>query len=49
MIKLLVNFKVFGTLHLKPIGELVGYNVKLQPQKVGVEVVTKLVGDSSCA
>jgi hypothetical protein len=49
MIKLLVNLKVFGTLHLNPIGELVGYNEKLQPQKVSVEVVTKIVGDSSCA
>jgi hypothetical protein len=48
MIKLLANLKVFGTFQL-PIGELVGYNVKLQPQKVGVKVVTKLVGDSSDA
>ncbi len=49
MIKLLVNLKVFGTFHLNPIRELVGYNEKLQPQKVVVEVITKIVGHSSCA
>jgi hypothetical protein len=49
MIKFFINLKFFGTFHLNPIGELVGYNEKLQPQKVVVEVITKIVGDSSCA
>ncbi len=31
MIKLLVELRVFGTFHLSPIGELVGYNEKFQP------------------
>jgi hypothetical protein len=48
MIELLGNLKVFGTFHLSPIGELVGYNEKFQPPKFVVEVVRK-VGDSSCA
>ncbi len=41
-------YKVFGTFHLSPIGELVGYNEKFQPQEVVIEVVRKVVGDSSC-
>jgi len=44
MIEHLGDLKVFGTFHLNPIGELVGYNEKFQPQEV-VEVVK----DSSCA
>jgi hypothetical protein len=43
------DLKVFGTFHLIPIGEFVGYNEKFQPQEVVVEVVKKVVGDSSCA
>jgi hypothetical protein len=31
MIKLLGDLKVFGTFHLSPIGELIGYNEKFQP------------------
>jgi hypothetical protein len=31
MIELFGNLKVFGTFHLSPIGELVGYNEKFQP------------------
>jgi hypothetical protein len=34
---------------LSPIGELVGYNEKFQPQEVVVEVVKEVVGNSSCA
>jgi hypothetical protein len=34
MIKLLGDLKVFGTFHLSPIGELVRYNEKFQPQEV---------------
>jgi hypothetical protein len=34
---------------LSPIGELVGYNEKFQPQEVVVEVVREVVGNSSCA
>jgi hypothetical protein len=34
MIKLLGNLKVLGTFHYSPIGELVGYNEKFQPQEV---------------
>ncbi len=34
MIELLGNLKVFGTFHLRPIGELVGYNEKFQLQEV---------------
>jgi hypothetical protein len=49
MIELLGDLKVFGTFHLSPIGELVGYNEKFQPQEVVVEVVKEVVGDSSCA
>ncbi len=49
MIKQLGDFKVFGTFHLSPIGELVGYNQKLQPQEVVIEVVREVVGNSSCA
>jgi hypothetical protein len=48
MIELFGNLKVFGTFHLSPIGELVGYNEKFQLQKFVVEVVRE-VGDSSCA
>jgi hypothetical protein len=48
MIELLEHLKVFGTFHLSPIGELVGYNEKFQPQEVVVEVVKEVVGDSSC-
>jgi hypothetical protein len=48
MIKLLGDLKVFGTFHLSPIGELVGYNEKFQPQEV-VEVVQEVVRDFSCA
>ncbi len=49
MIELLGDLKVFGTFHLSPIGELVKYNEKFQPQEVVVVVVKKIVGDSSCA
>ncbi len=49
MIELLRDLKVFGTFHLSPIGELVGYNEKFQPQEVVVKVVRKVVGNSSCA
>jgi hypothetical protein len=49
MIKQLGDLKVFGTYHLSPIGELVGYNEKFQPQEVVVEVVREVVGNSSCA
>jgi hypothetical protein len=45
MIGLLGDLKVFGTFHLSPIRELVGYNEKFQPQEVVVEVV----GTFSCA
>jgi len=38
MIELLGDLKVFGTFHLSPIGELVGYNEKFQPQEVVVKV-----------
>jgi len=48
MIELLGDLKVFGAFHLSPIGELVGYNEKFQPQEV-VKVVKEVVGDSSCA
>jgi hypothetical protein len=34
MIKLLGNLKGFGIFHLSPIGELVGYNEKFQPQEI---------------
>ncbi len=49
MIKLLGNLKVFGTFHLGPIGELVGYNQNSNLMEVIVEVVTKVVRDYSCA
>jgi hypothetical protein len=49
MIEMLGDLKVFGIFHLNPIGELVGYNEKFQPQEVVVKVVRKVVGDSSCA
>ncbi len=49
MIELLGDLKVFGTFHLSPIGELVGYNERFQPQEVVVEVIREVVGDSSCA
>ena len=49
MIELFGDLKVFGTIHLNSIGELVGYNEKFQPQEVVVKVVRELVGDSSCA
>jgi hypothetical protein len=45
MIKLFGDLKVFDISHLSPIGELVGYNEKFQPQ----EVFIKVVGDSSYA
>jgi hypothetical protein len=32
IIKFLEDLKVFGTFYLNPIGELVGYNEKIQPQ-----------------
>jgi hypothetical protein len=48
MIELLGDLKVFGTSHLSPIGELVGYNEKFQPQEV-VKVVKEEVRDSSCS
>jgi len=48
MIELFGDLKVFGIFHLNPIGELVGYNEKFQPQEVVVEVVKEVVGDSSC-
>jgi hypothetical protein len=48
MIELLGDLKVFGTFHLSPIGELVGYNEKFEPQEV-VEVVREGVRDFSCA
>jgi len=44
MIEHLGDLKVFRTFHLSPIGELVGYNEKFQPQEVVVEVK-----NSSCA
>jgi hypothetical protein len=46
--EILRNLKVFGTFHLSPIGELVGYNDKFQPQEV-VEVVKEIVKDYFCA
>ncbi len=49
MIELLGNLNFFGTFHLSQIGELVGYNEKFQPQEVVLEVVSEVVGDSSCA
>jgi hypothetical protein len=49
MIEFLGDLKVFGTFHFSPIGELIGYNEKFQPQEVVVEVVREVVGDSSCA
>jgi len=48
MIELLGDLKVFGIFHWSPIGELVGYNEKFQPQGV-VEVVREIVKDFSCA
>jgi len=48
VIKLLGDLKVFGTFHLSPIGELVRYNEKFQPQEV-VKVVKEVLRDSSCA
>jgi len=48
MIELLGDLKIFGTFHLSPIGDFVGYNEKFQPQEVVVEVVRKVVGNSSC-
>ncbi len=41
--EILRNLKVFGTFHLSPIGELVGYNDKFQ------EVVKEIVKDYFCA
>jgi hypothetical protein len=38
MVKFLGDLKVFDTFHLSPIGELVGYNEKFQPQEVVVKV-----------
>ncbi len=49
MIKFLEDLKIFGVFHLSPIGELVGYNEKFQPQEVVVEVVKRIIGDSFCA
>jgi len=49
MIKFFGDLKVFDTFHLSPIGKLVGYNEKFQPQKVVVEVVKEIIGDFSCA
>ncbi len=49
MIELFGDLKVFGIFHLNPIGELVGYNEKFQPQEVVVEVFKGVVGDSYCA
>jgi hypothetical protein len=49
MIKFLGDLKFFGTFHLSPTRELVGYNEKIQPQEVVVEVVREVVEDSSCA
>jgi len=49
MIKLLKDLKVFGVFHLSPIREFVGYNEKFQPQEIVVEVVRKVVRNSSCA
>jgi hypothetical protein len=46
--ELLGDLKGFGTFHLIPIGELVGYNEKFQPQEV-VKVLKEVVGDSSSA
>jgi hypothetical protein len=48
MIKLLGDLKVFGTFHLSLIRELVAYNEKFQPREVVIEVVKKVVRDSSC-
>jgi hypothetical protein len=48
MIEPIGDLKVFGTFHLSPIGELVGYDEKFQPQEV-VKVVKEVVGYSSCA
>jgi hypothetical protein len=48
MIELLGVLKVFGTFHLSPIGELVGYNKKFQPQEFVVDVAREVVGDSFC-
>ncbi len=48
MIKFFGDLKVFDTFHMSPIGELVGYNEKFQPQEVVVEVDKKVVEDSSC-
>jgi hypothetical protein len=47
MIEFLGDLKVFGTFHLSPIGELVGYNEKFQPQEFA-EVVRKVVRIVSC-
>jgi hypothetical protein len=49
MVKLLKDLKVFSTFHLSTTKELVGYNEKIQPQEIIVEVVREVVGDSSCA
>jgi hypothetical protein len=49
MIELLGDLKVFGTVHLSPIEELVGYNEKFQPQKVVVEVFKEVIKNSSYA
>jgi hypothetical protein len=49
MIKVLGDLKVFGIFHLNPIGKLVGYNEKFQPQEIVVKVVKEVVGNSSCA
>ncbi len=40
------DLKVFGTFHLIPIRDLVGYNEKFQPQEVVAEVVKKVVENS---
>jgi hypothetical protein len=48
MIKLLGDLKVFGTFHLSPIREVVGYNEKFQPQEIIVEIVKEVVGNFLC-
>jgi hypothetical protein len=47
-VKECLDLKFFDTFHLNPIGKLVGYNEKFQPQKVVVEVLKEVIGDFSC-
>ncbi len=49
LVKECLDLKFFYTFHLSPIGKLVGYNEKFQPQKVVVEVLKEVIGDFSCA